>query len=87
MGEGQAGPRSGRPTGQQSEGTHDLQYKLAQGQSVGFYERGRQGGLHGARIFPHKVREWYEVLKDVEDHLLPPEVRGYRDGLREGLGL
>ena len=51
----------------------------------GYYEGGKQRGLDDARIFPGKVIEWYAVLENVPDHLLPPEVRGYRVGLKEGL--
>ena len=61
--------------------------RLERGAVGGLYEGGKQGGLDDARIFPAEVTKWYEVLKDVSDHLLPPEVRGYRDGLRQGLGL
>ena len=60
--------------------------RLAQESVGGRYEGGKQGGLDDARMFSGKVTEWYDVLKDVPDHLLPPEVCGYRDGLKEGLG-
>ena len=61
--------------------------RLIQGAVGGLYAGGKQGGLDDARIFPAQVTQWYEVLKDVPDHLLPPEVRGYRDGLKLGLAL
>ena len=49
----------------------------------GDYAGGRESGLADARIFRDRSEEWYEALKDATD--LTEEVRGYRDGLKEGL--
>ena len=50
------------------------------------YESARAGGLAETERFLLAV-QWHEAVKDVPDDELTPQMRGYRDGLREGLGL
>ena len=50
------------------------------------YEGARQRGLADAELILLAVR-WLEAVKNVPDAELTPEMRGYRDGLRAGLGL
>lgn len=54
--------------------------------SDGDYSGGKVGGLADATILPEQSEEWFEALRDVPDSELTDEVRGYRDGLKEGLG-
>ena len=50
------------------------------------YEGARLRGLaDGEHI--RLALQWLEAVKDLSDAELTPEMRGYRDGLREGMGV
>jgi len=49
------------------------------------YEGARLRGLADGEHIRLALR-WLEAVKDLSDAELTPEMRGYRDGLREGLG-
>lgn len=50
------------------------------------YEGARLRGLADGEHIRLALR-WLEAVKDLPDAELTPEMHGYRDGLREGLGV
>ena len=50
------------------------------------YEGARRRGLADGEHIRLAMR-WLDAVKDMSDAELTTEMRGYRDGLREGLGL
>jgi hypothetical protein len=49
------------------------------------YEGAHLRGLADAELILLAV-QWLDAVRNVPDAELTPEMRGYRDGLREGLG-
>jgi len=50
------------------------------------YESARLDGLAETERFMLAM-QWHEAVKNLPDAELTPQMCGYRDGLREGLGL
>jgi hypothetical protein len=50
------------------------------------YDSARRDGLAETERFMLAM-QWHEAVKNLPDAELTPQMCGYRDGLREGLGL